>query len=988
MTSNLARMIAKSARQFTDPAEREAYVVRVCQGIARLREDVERVLAESHDDAAAAEGPPELAPVEPELPVRAPVASAPPSEARSLGVEQPGETIDRFRLVRELGVGGFGTVWLAEQFEPVRRQVALKVIKLGMDTAQVVARFEQERQALALMDHPHVARVLDAGATAAGRPYFAMDLVQGVPLQDFCDAARMTIAERLDLFLQVCAAVQHAHMKGIIHRDLKPSNVLVATRDGQPHATVIDFGIAKATSARLTERSLVTEAYQVVGTLQYMSPEQSQASPDIDTRTDVYSLGVILYELVAGAPPFDPAVFETGDLTRILTMVAEEDPPPPSARIAAQHDAMVATTRSVDLRRLATQVRGDLDWIVMRAIEKDRARRYESAEALAADIERYRGGLPVVAAPPSTGYRLRKFVRRNRAKVAAAAVVSLTLVLGIAGTTYGMFEADRGRRRAERSEQIARDETKRALAAEEQAKQRSDQLRQVAEFQAEQLRGIDASVMGVRLRADLLEKVRAVASRSTADPAAVDERVERLTSLLAGADFTGLALDALESQYFVPGLAAIESQFDAQPLVKARLLQSLADAAFRLGLQHFAEAPQREALALRRSLLGDDDPETLESLAAMALIAARLSAFDEAERLDHELIERTRRVCGEDSREHVGALARLANLFEKQSRDDEAAALRRDAWERARRVLGADDAETRELEAGIAVSHMLAGRNEEAEPMFRDLLEFARRTYGPDAYEVASPERWLGICLSGTGRSEEGEPYQRHALELARRALGDDHPTTMGALNMVGWLHRRLRRYDEAEQELTEAYERRRRVLGDDHQDTLASLRNLGELALDRARFEEAEARSRGAVLGMRRVLGPEHFDTLWAESNLARALLGLQRADEAEPYLRKLAALGDGFDGSLGTLALRATQELFGVLRDAGRLAEAAELLEHAHARAAAAGVSSDELARRLAGELAALHESWDAREPGHGHEAQAAEWRRRAETGDADER
>ncbi len=364
--------------------------------------------------------------------------------------ESAGSVIGRYKLLQLIGEGGFGSVFLAEQSRPVRRRVALKIIKLGMDTKQVIARFEAERQALAMMDHPHIARVYDAGATETGRPYFAMEYVVGDAITKFADAHKLDIPARLALFSQVCSAVQHAHTKGVIHRDLKPANVLVSTVDGKPFAKVIDFGIAKATASPLTEKTLFTEHRQLIGTPEYMSPEQAEGSPDIDTRTDVYALGVLLYELLTGVTPFDAKRLRSAAFGEMQRIIKEEDPPAPSLRLTRNLESLAQTAmaRQVEPAKLSTAVRGELDWIVMKALDKDRARRYESAAQFAGDVGNHLAGEAVEAAPPSRGYLIRKLVRRNKGVVIACSVISATLLLGIAGTSVGLFVADHNFRAA------------------------------------------------------------------------------------------------------------------------------------------------------------------------------------------------------------------------------------------------------------------------------------------------------------------------------------------------------------------------------------------------------------------------------------------------------------------------------------------------------------------------------------------------------------
>src|SRR5262245_31522268 len=365
--------------------------------------------------------------------------------------ERPGTVIGPYKLMEQIGEGGFGLVFVAEQQRPVYRRVALKVIKPGMDSRQVVARFEAERQALALMDHPNIARVFDAGATAAGRPYFVMELVNGVPINTFCDSDRLTTRERLALFVSVCSAVQHAHQKGVIHRDLKPSNVLVTSHDGTPVVKVIDFGVAKAIGQQLTEKTIYTQFTQMVGTPLYMSPEQAgQSGLDIDTRTDIYALGVLLYELLTGTTPFDEERLRAAGFDEMRRIIREEEPARPSTRISTlgQAAVTVSVNRQTDPKRLSRLCRGELDWIVMKALEKDRNRRYESANGLAMDVQRYLADEPVLACPPSLTYRLRKFVRRHKGPVVAASLVILALLGGIIGTTMGLLRAEQARRNA------------------------------------------------------------------------------------------------------------------------------------------------------------------------------------------------------------------------------------------------------------------------------------------------------------------------------------------------------------------------------------------------------------------------------------------------------------------------------------------------------------------------------------------------------------
>jgi serine/threonine protein kinase/Tfp pilus assembly protein PilF len=424
------------------PDRRGAFLDAACGGDAALRMRVETLLRATENPGSFLQSPA--------------AAAYSPTIAERPVTESPGTVIGAYKLLEQIGEGGFGVVFMAEQTAPVKRKVALKVIKPGMDTRQVIARFEAERQALAMMDHPNIAKVLDAGATETGRPYFVMELVRGVPITDYCDRHQLTPKLRLDLFVTVCQAVQHAHQKGIIHRDIKPSNVLVTLHDDKPVVKVIDFGIAKATSGQLTEKTLFTGFAQLVGTPLYMSPEQaSMAGLDIDTRSDIYSLGVLLYELLTGTTPFDKARLQEAAFDEVRRIIREEEPQKPSTRLSSLGDTLpsVSAQRKMEPRKLSQLVRGDLDWIVMKALEKDRARRYETANGFAQDVQRYLADEAVQACPPSVGYRFRKFARRNKRMLVTATLLGAMLLI-LAGS-FGWMAQSSANQRFRNAEAVA-----------------------------------------------------------------------------------------------------------------------------------------------------------------------------------------------------------------------------------------------------------------------------------------------------------------------------------------------------------------------------------------------------------------------------------------------------------------------------------------------------------------------------------------------------
>jgi serine/threonine protein kinase/tetratricopeptide (TPR) repeat protein len=486
----VAADVFSEAMALTNPAERRAYLDRACAGNQLLRTEVESLLL-AHEQAGDFLG-----------------QTVKLTESDFV-IERTGTMIGRYKLLEKIGEGGFGVVYMAEQIEPLRRKVALKVIKAGMDTQEVIARFEAERQALALMDHPNIARVLDAGATEAGRPYFVMELVRGIPITNYCDQKNLSTTQRLQLFMKVCHAVQHAHQKGIIHRDLKPNNVLVTLHDGEPVPKVIDFGVAKALGPKLTAKTLFTGFAHMIGTPEYMSPEQAELSGlDIDTRSDIYSLGVLLYELLTGDTPFDGETLRKAALDEMRRMIRETEPPKPSTRLQTLGNTLtsVARHRQTEPATLRRLVRGDLDWIVMKALEKDRRRRYETPDSFASDVARHLHSEPVLASPPSVPYLVEKFMRRHKAGLAVAAMLLLLLIAGAAVSTWQAVRATR----AERTQSVLRQQAEQARANERQLRLQAEAREKIAQAEVfVRNSSLDEAAKVMRTMAPLLNEMDA-----------------------------------------------------------------------------------------------------------------------------------------------------------------------------------------------------------------------------------------------------------------------------------------------------------------------------------------------------------------------------------------------------------------------------------------------------------------------------------------------
>jgi eukaryotic-like serine/threonine-protein kinase len=835
--------------------------------------------------------------------------------------EGPGTRIGQYKLLQLIGEGGFGSVFLAQQEHPVQRKVALKVIKLGMDTRQVVARFEQERQALAILDHPNIAKVFDAGATDTGRPFFVMELCTGEPIDAYSDRHNLSLRQRLELFALVCSAVQHAHTKGLIHRDIKPSNILVSALDDGLSVKVIDFGIAKATASKLTEKTVFTQQRELIGTPEYMSPEQAEGSMDIDTRTDVYSLGVLLYQLLTGTTPFRGSDLHSAAYAEIQRIIREVDPPRPSTRLSENNQtvATIAAHRRSDPGKLRSALRGELDWIVMKCLEKERSRRYETANGLALDVRRYLAGESVHAAPPSAAYRTRKFIRRNRAGVAAAAAVGVAL---IAGAGAFAWQAN-----------IARGQRDRAVAAEAESKSRADELQQVADFQAKMLGQIDANDAGEKLMADLRDRFAKALEKANVADELRSSRTSVFATDLNEVNATDAAVAMIDRTILKPSIKSIDDGFKEQPLVDASLRTALADLYKGLGLYREALELQEKAAATRVKLLGLDDERTLKARDRVADLYLELGRIPESLEIHRETCERSTRLHGPDSRLTLTRMSNLGNTLRIQSKFAEAEPLLRQALDGRRRALGNEAIETLISLNTYGQVLIAQGRVAETEPYWREAQETGKRVLGPDNPDTLIWTANMGGLMGELGRPEDALKYYTEAYEGFRRVRGEEHPYTLACLTSASQYLGRLGRLDEAADALERIVAAQRRTLGPENPSTLTTLMSLGTVQRQQGKLAESVDTLRTAVDLRRKVFGTDSVQTIDALGPYADSLYWSEREAEALPAYREQLALAERNLGPDHPLTLSARSGLGNILTVMGRLDEAEPIVHTAAA-------------------------------------------------------
>jgi non-specific serine/threonine protein kinase/serine/threonine-protein kinase len=839
---------------------------------------------------------------------------------------EAGQRIGPYRLLDRIGEGGFGAVYLAEQREPVRREVALKLIKLGMDTRQVIARFEQERQALAVMNHPNIARVLDAGTTEDDRPYLVMEHVAGEPIAEYCDRHRLTLRQRLELFLPVCHAVQHAHTKGVIHRDLKPSNVLVepppegdATPSGCPGLPkVIDFGVAKALEGALTDTTLVTLEGQFVGTPGYMSPEQAGiGATDLDTRTDVYSLGALLYELLTGLLPFDPAAFRERGLRELQRVLGGQEPVRPSQRVAEANGALGerAVARGISPGGLVSVLKRELDWIPIRALRRDREDRYRTPADLADDISRYLSGRPLAAGPESPSYRLRKFVVRHRVSMIGAAGILLAVLAGtVTSTMFALSEAD-ARRAAEEREQEAE---------------------KVATFQGDLLLGLDSFTMARALQQDLRAAVHGYGEMTQLPEARQEARLAAFDEVFQGADLPGVVVRFFDRHILERAIQAANRKFADQPMVRARLLQKLGLLCLELGLVEKSVEATRTAWEVRRASAGEEHPETMKALRSYGGALSGAGAQAEAEPILRRVLR----------------------------------------WRTVR--FGPEEAGTLEVEEclGWAIHHLR--RHAEAEPLLRHAMEGLRRALGDGHPDTRQAIRRLASCLSKSKREKEAEPLLRTLYEAGLQEDPDDESTYVAGLSLASNL-KYQKRFEEAEPIFRRSYENLQRIKGNDHPVTLSAQAKMATLLGELKRSAEEERLLREALAGFRRSLPPRHHRLVTVTFDLARSIERQGRPAEAAPLYQEALEGAQRSPVHDSAAVARIRYRLAGVLLTLRRFAEAERLL--LDTAPDPTGLAADWQAVEAGGarRIARLYEQAARRDPRFA--GQAARWRERHE-------
>lgn len=792
-------------------------------------------------------------------------------------VDEHPKHIGPYRILDTLGEGGMSVVYLAEQSEPVKRRVALKILKPGMDSKQVVARFESERQALAVLDHPNIAKIFDGGIAKSGRPYFVMEQVKGVPITDYCDDQRLNNQERLKVFIKVCSAVQHAHLKGLIHRDLKPSNILVGVVDGEPQPKIIDFGIAKATTTTLTDSTLYTRVGQIIGTPQYMSPEQADLTGlDIDTRADIYSLGVVLYELLVGTVPLDLRAI--GDHAMQLA-IREKEPAKPSTRLTELGDTCeeVAKVRSTDPDHLRQQLKGDLDWIVMHAIEKDRTRRYETANALAMECQRFLNHEPVLARPPSAGYLLHRFVRRNRLTVVAGSIAILAIIAGAALATIGFLQATEAERTARREAETAS---------------------QVSDFLTELFQVSDPS----EARGNSITAREILDRGLESINAGLDDQPEvRATLMLTMAEvYKNLGLLREAEELINDALDVRRQELTAPHDGIAWVLNKLAEVKVIQGEYKLAREYGEEALDMQRTIYDGMHENIGHTLTNLGVVEFYEGNYEGAVELLTESLDIYEQTLGEDDPAAINVTSNLGSVHRRLGNHVESERLGRLALERRRSLSGDDHPDVAVMLGNLAMMLKTTGRHDEAEPMYLKVLELQKKQLG-DSPAVANTMNNVGMLYVEIDDLRRAEQMLQGALKMWSQTLGADNIKVGVANHNLAILYINKGDLEQAEKLIERAIGIRTKILGEQHEATSLSRMYLAEIYMDTGRLEEAEQILRRVVEVLEDKLPEGHRRTVSARMRLGATLAARGQIAEGELLmLENLARLRELLPGSI----------------------------------------------------------------------------------------
>lgn len=911
------------AAQMLPKAERNSYLSRVCASDQELSITVRRLL-DSADEV--------------DLLLK--------ETSASTQLEQFVDEIVGFSVVRLLGEGGGGSVLLAQQLVPIKRDVAIKVVKLGMDTKAVVRRFEAEQQALGLMDHPNIAKVFGAGVTRAGRPYFVMELVRGIRITDYCDQCHLSVPERLAVFSQVCHAIQHAHHKGIIHRDIKPSNVLVTLHDGDAVAKVIDFGIAKAIHGHLMEETLQTNVEHLVGTPAYMSPEQLIAGiSQVDTRTDVYSLGVLLYELLVGCTPLDEEELgAVGSEVMRQTLLAEE-PMTPSKRILAMshHESEgVCQRRQTDVLRIVRSLRGDLDWIVMRCLEKERTRRYQSANELIQDIDRFFLKSPVLARPPSIGYVVSRFIRRHKLAVAASSFSVCAVLAGAALASYQAVRAVEAQGVAQQVVDFLRDDLL-SPASPQLEPDRDIKMRTVLDRASVK---VDTRFADQPLVEALVRKTLGQAYEALGDAEQAARHLDRsvvVREQLFGPDDASLLqtksllLDVLGQQSKYTSAAALGSSvLEAQRRIVGPDHPDTLQTMVRLGRIYRltakyadAEALHREAYAAYQSKLGEDNQQTMEALHALAATQLYRGNYKEAQLLLERVVAFSASLLGRQHPDTMSAQGNLAVSYSYQGKLPQAEAIQRELLEIHERVLGVEHPQTLVTLENLAYTYAEQGNPAAAALLQSRALAASKKVRGGEHPHTLITMGNLAASYEDMGQLNDAIDLRSEAISIERRTLGDRHPGTLLSMNNLAFSYRILGRLREAESLLVKATQISPEVLGPEHPDALGYRRSLAAVYQAQGRLSEAAGILSDVVPTTKRVLGTSHRDTLDSSRELASVLLLQRKPREAEALLSASIK-----DTSVKGWRLALARSCLGeALLDLNRFADAEEHLLAGHA-------------------------------------------------------